>query len=596
MIRREPEMKRALLVCYLLVAALQTPLTFAMQDISIPKVKWKFKTQGMVRGTAIVSDNTVFFANTGGVVYAVNKNTGTLLWKYQTQAAVVSSPIVKDGVLYVANRSEQLLAINANDGQLRWTFDMGETLKDEHSGWKYFMASPTILNDKVLIGSGDGHLYAVNRGSGQLGWSFKTKGRVRSTALVHRQAIYQPSNDGYVYVLDFNGKLQWKFETLGATYNPNDFNFDRSSIIAQPLISKDRLVIASRDGNVYGIDLKTRTKVWIFAYGNTWAMSTTGSDGVVYVGWSTNDIFSALDLETGVEKWQFKTGSHNFPTALLSDSSAYIASSDGSIYRLDKRSGQTVWQYQLGDEIYSSPIYDKQSNSLFVGADDGYLYAIDNARRAHKAVYHPYDNNSNKFKNPKSSADIAPYLSQKGFLHITTEKELYHFIEQRIQDKNPSVIVFSHLVIPHSVLGINPDKGLMRQYLQEGGKVLWPGDIPNFYERNENGSKVRSKTPATALLDVEFGLPETGSYFSQTTQAGQNLGLPNWLKSYGVSVSGKGIIPLATNEFGQTSFWMKKFHPRAGAGYISGRTWGANTRISARDLQLLHDLAIYGLE
>lgn len=61
-------------------------------------------------------------------------------------------------------------------------------------------------------------------------------------------------------------------------------------------------------------------------------------------------------------------------------------------------------------------------------------------------------------------------------------------------------------------------------------------------------------------------------------------------------MNSKDIIPLAYDEFKNVSIWMKKFHPRIGSGYISSRTWGGNTQIKKTDLNLIYQLAIYGLE
>ncbi|MDO5972526.1 PQQ-binding-like beta-propeller repeat protein [Flavivirga aquimarina] len=589
-------MNQKIVGCFLLVFISFTLFSFAIQDIEHPKTKWRFKTQGSVRGTAVISGNVVYFGSSDGYIYALNKQNGNLIWKYKTDGAIVSSPEISNTSLYISSRDRNLYAINIKDGSLNWKFKMGENLLDNHAGWKYFMASPKVEGNNVLIGSGDGNLYAINITSGKLNWKFKTNGRIRATPLVHKNKIYQPSNDGYVYVLNLNGTLDWKFATKGTTYNPVDYTFDRSSIIAQPLIKNDLLIIASRDGNTYGVDLKTQKKKWDFTYGNTWAMGTNISDNIVYVNWSTNDTFCALDLKTGEEKWKFKTGSHNFPRALLSNTSVYMASSDGKIYRLNKLTGEKVWDYTIGDEIYASPIYDTETKSIFFGCDNGYLYAINEGTKVYKAVYHPYNTNTGKLKNPKASKEITPYLSKKGFRHIDNENDLYQFIKNRIEDKAVSVIVFPYLVIPHNVLGVHPEKGLMRHYLEKGGKVIWLGDIPNYFERNNLGKQIRSKIPASKLLDIEFGTPEFGIYFSKTTQEGQNWGLPKWLKTYSTSVSSRGIIPLAYNEFNQVSIWMKKFHPRDGSGYISCRTWGANTKIKETDLDLLYKIAIYGLE
>ncbi|WP_303282834.1 outer membrane protein assembly factor BamB family protein [Flavivirga amylovorans] len=582
------------MICLLLIFLSISQSSLAIQDIENPKIKWQFKTHGAIRGTAVVSGNNIYFGSSDGYIYALNKLNGNQIWKYKTNGAIVSSPEISNASLYISSRDNRLYSINIEDGSLNWTFEMQEILSDNHSGWKYFMASPVVVNDNVLIGSGDGNLYAINVKDGHINWKFKTNGRIRATPLVFNNTIYQPSNDGYVYVLNLYGELLWKFETLGATYNPKDYPFDRSSIIAKPLIKDNSLIIASRDGNTYSIDLKTREIKWKFAYGNTWAMSTNISDETVFVGWSTNNMVCALDLNTGEKKWEFKTGAHNFPKALLSNTSVYITSSDGKIYRMKKFTGEKKWEYNIGTEIYSSPVYD--NNTIFFGCDNGYSYAIEEKIKAHKAVYHPINSKMNLMQ-PNASKKIAPYLEKKGFKHIKSEEDLNKFIVNRLNDKAPSVIVFPYLIIPKNVIGDSPEKGLIRQYLDDGGKVIWMGDIPNYFEKNESGKQIRSSITASKLLDVEYENPgERGNYFSKTTQEGQNLGLPLWIKTTSVSVNKDQVIPLAFDEFNRVSIWMKKYNSRVGSGFISSRTWSWNLEIQDYDLNLIHQLATYGLE
>lgn len=586
-------MKQFIILYFCSLCICSSQASLVKNDILNPKIKWRFKTQGAIRGTPLISDNTIYFGSSDGFIYALNKQEGNLIWKYKTNGAIVSAPIILGSSLFISSRDNYLYALNIKNGSLNWKFKMQKNITDNHGGWKYFMASPMVVGDQVLIGSGDSHLYALNITNGKMNWKFKTNGRIRSTPLVYKKEIYQPSNDGYVYVLNLKGELSWKFETIGANYNPDDYSFDRSSIIAQPLIENNILIIASRDGNTYGIDLGTHEKKWNFTYGTTWAMSTNISNNMVFVGWSTNNLFCALDLETGEKKWQFKTGAHNFPKALLSKNSIYIGSANGSLYKLNKFTGEKQWEYSVGGEIFSSPIYD--ANTIYFGCDDGNLYALEEGVRAHKAVFSPV-NNKGELNSPKASKKLVSYLTNKGFEYLNSEKSLFQFINNRMLDKTPSTIVFNYLVIPKSIIGENPEKGLMRQYLEAGGKVIWMGDIPNFYEQDSSGKVTFSKVKASKLLDVEFDVPESGNYFSTTTQEGQNMGLPLWLKTNSVSVSSKDIIPLAYNEFNDVSIWMKKFHPSISSGYISCRTWSFNVPAKTEDLNLIYQLAVYGLE
>lgn len=566
-------------------------------------VKWRFKTEGALRSDAVINGSTIFIASTDGQLYALRKNDGKQLWAFKTGGAIAGEPVVTDKLVIVVSRDGMIYAINRNTGQLDWTFSMQPERAATKAEWQYFTAAPVIDNSKVYVGSGDGSLYALHQKNGQLVWKFQTQGQIRATPLLHEGTIYQPSNDGIVYVLDAaTGHQQWIFKTEGHYYNSEDFNFDRKSIFAAPIIMANSLIIGARDGNVYAIDLQTKMARWKFSYGTPWAMSTAADEGAVYVGWSTNNRFSAIDLASGKEKWQFSTGAHNYTTPLVKDKAIIFGSADGTLYQLDKVTGNKIAQYTVGHEIFSSPVYDQETDTIFFGSDDGNLYAAKKGQAGYKAVYQPAEITGIMqylVVDPK----VTPYLSEHGYTHLHSDAQLKQFIEARIADNTPSVIVFALPMIPNEIMSEKPAQGLMHQYLMSGGKVMWFSDPPNYYSPNEaDNDFIRNPKPGTELLDVSFtALTDSGNYFSQATQEGKNWGLPQWLKATSTPVAfqdsaPKAVVPLAIDEFGRIALWVKLFSKKPGTGFVSMRTWGWNIPIKDEDLKLIDQLARYGLD
>ncbi len=224
-----------------------------------------------------------------------------------------------------------------------------------------------------------------------------------------------------------------------------------------------------------------------------------------------------------------------------------------------------------------------------------------------KAVYQPTgltDLTQYLVVDPK----VTPYLRELGYEHLESATQLQQFVQTRIADGAPSVIVFVQPLIPEAVIGSKPSNGLMRQYLEAGGKVIWFSDPPNFYSLNDAGDDFdRNPEAGRNLLDVEFiDVNESGNYSSKATQEGKNWGLPGWLNATGTPVQvgeqghghGKdnGIVPLAIDEFGRVGIWVKQFSDKPGTGYVSMRTWGWNVPIREEDLKLIDTVARYGLE
>lgn len=595
--------------CVLLMMLLMLDGIFCSMAFAGPgglKTKWRFQTEGAIRADAVVTEKTVYVASTDGRLYAVSKQDGKRLWEFETGGALAGEPVVAGNMVIVASRDNRVYAVNRRTGRLRWSFSMQPDQLTTKADWKYFTAAPVVAQGSVYIGSGGGTLYVLDQHTGRLQWKFRTQGQIRAAALVHEGKVYQPSNDGVVYVLDAaNGALQWTFETDGYALNPDDYGYDRKSIYASPLLVGNTLVIASRDGHVYAVDVITRSLTWKRTFGSAWAMTTAVDDSTVYVGWSSNNLFSALDLVSGEARWQFYAGSHNYTTALINGQSVYFGSADGQLYQLDKASGTEIRRYTIGQEIYSSPVYDEDTRTIFLGSDDGNLYALVEGGTVFKAVYQPTgitDLTQYLVVDPK----VTPYLSERGYEQLESAAQLEQFVQARLGDGAPSVIVFALPIIPEPVIGNKPAKGLMRQYLEAGGKVLWFSDPPNYYSLNEASNDFdRDPEPGSNLLNVTFtDVTESGNYYSKATQDGKNWGLPRWLKatSTPVLVRGKGhgtkqgVVPLAYDEFGREAIWVKPFSDQPGSGYVSMRTWGWNVPIGEQDLKLIDIVARYGLE
>jgi outer membrane protein assembly factor BamB len=80
--------------------------------------------------------------------------------------------------------------------------------------------------------------------------------------------------------------------------------FDAGSLVrASPAIAGGVLVVASEDGHVYGLDLKTGEKKWEFDGINTKVLSSLcAAGGTVYINSQDNKLY-ALDGETGHQVW-----------------------------------------------------------------------------------------------------------------------------------------------------------------------------------------------------------------------------------------------------------------------------------------------------
>jgi len=73
--------------------------------------------------------------------------------------------------------------------------------------------------------------------------------------------------------------------------------------------------------------------------------------------------------------WKFKTDGAVKSSPAIDDGLVFIGSDDGNIYAIDLRTGHRVWAYETGDAVEAAPCV--VDGSVFVGSSDTFLYAID---------------------------------------------------------------------------------------------------------------------------------------------------------------------------------------------------------------------------
>jgi len=246
-----------------------------------------------------------------------------------------------------------------NPGQLKWKYHIGNSV-----------SSPAIDSDgTIYVGSCDHYVYAINF-NGTLKWKFGTGGRVWSSPAIGKDGtIYVGSENGYIYAIYPNGTLRWEFD---AQY----------FIGSSPTIGKDGIVyIGTQNSYVYAF-YPNGTVKWEFDMGHMGKVYSSSpaiaDDGTVYIGSESNKCLYAITPD-GTLKWKYPTREyiyHSSP-AIGSDGIVYIGSGewdfDGYLYAIYPN-GTLKWEYHTGSYLGSSPAIGSD-DTIYVGSGN-YLYAI----------------------------------------------------------------------------------------------------------------------------------------------------------------------------------------------------------------------------
>lgn len=233
-------------------------------------------------------------------------------------------------------------------------------------------------------------------------WRYDTGGELRSTPAISGAVAYFGTRNGYLVALDLlTRQPKWSFDLGGYPV--------RSS----PAIA-DRTVYLADGFSVFAIDADTGQQRWKMAIDYAGESSPTVANGIVYVASKKNHIY-AIDAETGKQRWFFKTSGLLFGSPSVSEQTVVIGGDDGKLFALDRGNGHLVWKNEFDAGIYSTPAIDNDrvyvtlrdrttvaldlssgkelwsypvggsaspavaAGVVYIGSDDGALYAIDAA-------------------------------------------------------------------------------------------------------------------------------------------------------------------------------------------------------------------------
>jgi outer membrane protein assembly factor BamB len=288
-------------------------------------VKWKSQYGGGANQQPVIgSDGTIYvgtYFETSGLA-AINPD-GTLKWAFSGVGAASSSPAIgPDGTIYVACSDNKLHAISPSGTEL-WAFTMGLTLS----------------GSKPALGS-DGTIY-ITTGANQQGSSANIAG---------------------FYAVNPDGTSKWSYSV------PN-------TIISSETLGADGTIyIGTNYGNLFALNSDGSTK-WQADFGATiWSIMIDPS-GTVYVlvAAGGNSVLFAYNAD-GTLKWRYNALNQYLIYAQMVNGNICLAGQSSLLSDVGPN-GVPISTTELFIHVTSSPVL-AIDNTIYVGADDGYLHAI----------------------------------------------------------------------------------------------------------------------------------------------------------------------------------------------------------------------------
>ena len=255
----------------------------------------------------------------------------------------------------------QAYAVNLKNGAQQWQFPA------EPINGVDFYAAPVLAdeNNQLIVGGYNNVLYSVNPANGAEIWSFgAAENRYVASPLVTEEGIFAANSDYSLYGLDFDGLLQWEFETTDPLW-------------ASPIWSENCGCIyqASMDHYLYAINPENGKLVWKTEDlgGPVVSHPSLSEDGLIVLGTFGNEVI-AIDEKSHNVVWRFQTSDWAWATPVIDGDQVYASDIGGTFYALDLQSGEVLWQIQPGGGIYAKPLV--QNEMIYFSTDTSSLVVI----------------------------------------------------------------------------------------------------------------------------------------------------------------------------------------------------------------------------
>lgn len=281
---------------------------------------------------------------------------------------VFSGPTVIEDTVYVGDSEGTVYALDADSGTISWTnTEPAEAVN----------CAPQVVDGTVYVGSYDGTVYAIDADSGTTTWSHTVaSGLVQSSPTVA---------DGTLYIGGYDALFAIDVETGEPTWTRTGYD---DWVFASPTVVDGRVYIAGGQRTAEAIAADTGETLWSVTteYESTSAASsTTVADGIVVIGSGAGEFSSdrtgyvhAFDANTGEEIWTVEDPDdwvRASPTVY--DGTVFVGADDGTIYAIDLQTGDLEWTDETDGGILASPTV--ADRTVYFGNDSVRLYALDAA-------------------------------------------------------------------------------------------------------------------------------------------------------------------------------------------------------------------------
>lgn len=328
---------------------------FTAPALAFHGVRWELNASAT--SSITVDNGKLFFGDSIGDCYAVNKNSGAVLWTYNAGSSIIGTPAViydkEEKVVFVSSDGS-IICLSVYDGSLIWNYTPNENRNE-------------AVNDGTATGEGmffvvkdDGKLYAINSETGRTVWTFQGSDQGLRTAPVY--------SDGLIFLGEYNGI----FNIIDARTGKKVSGGGAGGAVNTPAFNDGNVYFSSWDGSVQGVKIKGIIPLWNTNVKDPVTTSPAVSGGRIAVGTGRGSVV-VLDEGSGDILWKFdcKDGSVS-SKPMIADGKVFACSEGGNVYELNAGTGRLIDTFETGG-ITTNPDF---SDGILYFAADGKVIAL----------------------------------------------------------------------------------------------------------------------------------------------------------------------------------------------------------------------------
>jgi outer membrane protein assembly factor BamB len=309
----------------------------------------------------------VYAAGYKGEVIAFDRDSGRVIWRTKTKAPISGGPAASGDLVVVGTSVGEVIALTPADGKILWRVRLnGEIL-----------AAPAISDRAVAVRTVDGKLRALSPKDGHDLWTQEQQVprlslRGTSRPVIAGDLTLCGFDNGKVIAVNMNdGSLQWE-----ATVAPPHGRTELERLVdvdSTPRVSGQDVFTVGFQGRVAMLALDTG-QVW-WSHDASSYRGIALDDDALYIATAEGEVV-ALRRRTGAEIWRQKALLHRGLSAVaLTDNSVVTADYQGNVHWLDKATGELAARVPSGKVRVSNPPI-VSGNMVFVINDAGRISAF----------------------------------------------------------------------------------------------------------------------------------------------------------------------------------------------------------------------------